>query len=211
MKCYTIGISNRKLEDFLNLIKLYGIDCIMDIRSNPYSSDEEDSVYDKEIIEKYIKQCGINYIYMGKELGHERIKAELKDGDFNDIIENNVINKGLHKIVEGIKRGHRIAIMCIEKNPVHCNRGITLGYALKNMGIDLEHIISDIKSKTQERIEEEIFLTYEPIFKKGFINLTAQDIVEYDDYDNINAKDIKNIKMMVIQEGYKRKFQELKS
>ncbi|KEI03080.1 DUF488 domain-containing protein [Clostridium botulinum] len=211
MKCYTIGLSTRKLDDFLNLIKIYGIDCIMDIRSNPYSIDKENNVYDKEIIEKYIKQCGINYIYMGKELGHERIKGELKDSGFSEVIGNSVINKGLHRIVEGIKRGHRIAIMCTEKNPFHCSRAIVLGYALKNMGIDLEHIISDIKSKTQERIEEEIFITYEPILKKRFVNLTVQDIVEYDDYDNINAKDIKNIKRMVIEEGYKRKFQELKS
>ena len=54
MKCYTIGYSDRKLEEFLELLRLYNIDCVIDVRNTPYARNNN-RVYDKEIIEKQIK------------------------------------------------------------------------------------------------------------------------------------------------------------
>ncbi|KGM98452.1 hypothetical protein Z968_00435 [Clostridium novyi A str. 4552] len=211
MKCYTIGYSDRKLEEFLELLRLYNIDCIMDIRNNPYSSNNS-RVYDKEILEKQIKQCGINYMYMGNQLSvqkiHDELKKKGKSINFYNALEDNIFNKGINKIVTGIKRGHKIALMCEEKNPFNCSRGIVIGYALKKIGVNLQHIISDIIWKTQERIEEEIYVTYEPFFQDKFVNPTIQDMVEEDDYDKVNFNDIKK---RVIEAGYVKKFKEIRN
>lgn len=134
MKCYTIGYSDRKLEEFLELLRLYNIDCVIDVRNTPYARNNN-RVYDKEIIEKQIKQSGINYIYMGNQLSIKNIYSELKrkgkSMNFHNALEDNIFNKGINKVVEGIKRGHTIVLMCEEKNPFNCSRGIFLGYALK--------------------------------------------------------------------------------
>lgn len=211
MKCYTIGYSDRKLEEFLELLRLYNIDCVIDVRNTPYARNNN-RVYDKEIIEKQIKQSGINYIYMGNQLSiknvHSELKRKGKSMNFHNALEDNSFNRGINKILEGIKRGHTIVLMCEEKNPFNCSRGIFLGYALKKEGIKLEHIITDVMLKNQDRIEEEIYITYEPFFQDKFVNLTIQDMVEYDDYDKVN---LNYIKERVIEEGYIRKFKEIKS
>lgn len=203
MTCYTIGHSTRKLEDFIEIIRSYGIDCVMDVRSNPYSNNNYTRAFDREILEKAIKQSGINYMYMGEELGNRR-----KRSNFDNIIKEDMFKKGIRKIVEGIRRGHNIVLMCSERNPFNCHRSILLGYALKSNGVKVEHIIDESKSKTQERIEEEIFVTYEPNLKEDIIYLTLQEVLDNDDYDNISEKEVKR---KVIEEGYRRKWKELKN
>jgi len=67
MKFYTIGHSNDCLEYFLELIRKNGIDTVVDVRRIPYSR------YAKQFIKKaltaFLKNQGINYIYMGDNLG----------------------------------------------------------------------------------------------------------------------------------------------
>lgn len=209
MICYTIGHSTRKLEEFIDIIKSYGIDCVMDVRSCPHGSNNYNRQYDRDSLEIKIKQSGINYIYMGEQLGKKRIENEALDADgkadFDKIMECSTFKKGINRIVEGIKRGHKIVLMCSERNPFNCHRSILLGYALMKNGVTMEHIIDEKKSKSQNRIEEEIFITYEPVLKDRFLQLTIQDVLDKDDYDSISPKDIK---MGVIEEGYRRKFRE---
>jgi uncharacterized protein (DUF488 family) len=206
MICYTIGHSTRKLEEFINIIKNYGIDCVMDVRSYPRASNDYDKPYDRDSLEINIKQAGINYIYMGEELGENRTENEALDEegkvDFDKVMECSIFKKGINKIVEGIKRGHKIVLMCSERNPFNCHRSILLGYALMKNGVAMEHVIDEEKSKSQNRIEEEIFITYEPLLKEKFLQLTIQDVLDKENYDNINPKDIK---VKVIEEGYRRK------
>jgi Uncharacterized conserved protein len=208
MICYTIGHSTRKLEEFINIIKGYDIDCVMDVRSYPYASNDYHKLYDREELERNIKQAGINYIYMGKELGENRSEAEELDEngkvDFDKVIECLNFKKGINRIVEGIRRGHKIVLMCSEKNPFNCHRSILLGYSLMKNGVTMEHIIDEGKTKSQNRIGEELFITYEPVLKEGFLELTIQDVLDKDNYDSINPKEIK---MKVIEEGYRKKLE----
>lgn len=210
MICYTIGHSTRKLEDFLSIIKNYGIDCVMDVRSEPHSSNIYNKSYDKELLEVSVKQSGINYIYMGDTLGvkvaHDGNSKDKGEMNLRKIVDNLSYKKGLNKIVEGIKRGHKIVLMCSERNPLNCHRSIILGASLTETGVTMEHIIDEDKTKSQKRIEEEIFITYEPILKEKFLNVTIQDVLDKDDYDHISLKDIKKD---IIREGYIRKFDEI--
>lgn len=203
MICYTIGHSTRKLEEFIEIIKRYGIDCIMDVRENPYANNDYSKAFDREILEEKVKQSGVNYIYMGKELGSKKYELNL-----DMVIEDELFKKGIRKIVEGIKRGHNIALLCSERNPFNCHRSILLGYALKNNGVKMEHIIDEDNSKTQRRIEEEIFITYEPVLKEELIQLTLQDVLDNDDYDMISEKELKE---KIIEEGYRRRFRSFEN
>lgn len=210
MICYTIGHSTRKLEEFINTITVYGIDCVMDIRSVPYSSNKFYNSYNREFVERDIKQSGINYIYVGDVLGYHGKGKDFCSEDckeeFDDIIGCATFKKGINRIIEGMRRGHKIALMCSEKNPFNCHRSILLGYALEQEGIEVKHIIDEEKFKTQKRIEEELFVTYEAILKDKFLQLTIQDILDKENYDEIDEK---AIKAKIIDEGYRIKFQQI--
>ena len=50
LKCYTIGHSNHTIDRFIDLLKKNGINCIVDVRSAPYSKYTVQ--FNKETIEK---------------------------------------------------------------------------------------------------------------------------------------------------------------
>ena len=52
MNLYTVGHSNQSIDDFLYLIKETRINCILDIRSVPYSKHTPQ--FNKENIQKYV-------------------------------------------------------------------------------------------------------------------------------------------------------------
>lgn len=206
MVCYTIGHSTRRLEDFKDIIKQYGIEYLIDIRVNPNLSNKYNKVYNKELLEKSIEKLGVNYIYMGKELRCLKYNKEIKVPNLDVAMECSLLKKGIRKIVEKVKNGSKVLLMCSERNPFNCYRSILIGYILKNNGIKVKHIIDKGNIKTQDRIEEEIFVTYEPALKEQVIKLTLQEVMENDNYDKISEKYIKG---MVIEKGYRNKFEEI--
>ena len=67
---FTIGHSNHSLERFLELLGSQGIEAVIDVRSAPYS--RYCPQYNKDALEKSLKAAGIEYIFLGKELGGKR-------------------------------------------------------------------------------------------------------------------------------------------
>lgn len=72
---YTIGHSSYTQEHFLKLLRCYEINCIVDVRSTPYSKYV--SQFNKKEIKKFLNQNGIYYIFLGKELGARREEKSL--------------------------------------------------------------------------------------------------------------------------------------
>ena len=59
---YTIGHSTRSMEDFLTLLKEFGIEVLVDIRRFPGS--KKYPWFNKENLEKELQENGIIYIHM---------------------------------------------------------------------------------------------------------------------------------------------------
>lgn len=64
---FTIGHSNHSLSDFLELLRTYSIQVIVDVRSIPYSRYIPQ--YNKEKIEAILRNHGFTYLFMGNCLG----------------------------------------------------------------------------------------------------------------------------------------------
>jgi hypothetical protein len=58
------------------------------------------------------------------------------------LAEKDSFRKGLLRIAEGMT-GHRVVLMCAEKDPLTCHRAILVCRHLASMGIDAQHILSD--------------------------------------------------------------------
>jgi uncharacterized protein (DUF488 family) len=63
---YTLGHSNRNIEEFLEILKKKDIDIVIDVRLIPGSNKYPQ--YNKENLEKYLNNNNIEYLHL-KELG----------------------------------------------------------------------------------------------------------------------------------------------
>ncbi|WP_461206349.1 hypothetical protein [Clostridium sp. DL1XJH146] len=174
MICYTIGHSDRNLYNFIDIIKKYKIDCIMDIRSNELILDPENSFYLKHNLKEKLNIEGINWIDMENSFN-------IKSNDLQDIFSNYEFIKGINRLEEGIRRGHRIALLGKEYNPLHCNRGIVIGHYLKTKGITVSHILDKQLVLSQNHIEDLLIKKYK-IKYKGVSN--NQNEINYEELFN---------------------------
>lgn len=108
---YTIGYGNRKFEDFLGLLKKFGIELVVDVRAFPKSKWPE---FAKESLQEDLPAQGVGYSHIPELGGYRRggYEAYLKTWDFE---------RGIAEL-EGLARGHTAVLMCVESHPKVCHR-----------------------------------------------------------------------------------------
>ncbi len=140
---YTIGHSTAKIDDFLNTLRKFGINCVVDIRSRPSSINLP--CYDKDKIHIHLKQCNFNYLYLGDLLGARQTEESLCFNDGKVNYEKVAMTKQFLDTIErleyGYNKGFKIALMCLEKEPLSCHRFLLIGRELASRGYDIRHII----------------------------------------------------------------------
>lgn len=160
---YTIGHSSYTHEQYLKLLKYYNINCIVDVRSIPYSKYVPQ--FNKEEIKKFLKLNSIYYIFMGKELGARREDKRLYTEGYLDFEKTsksmNFIN-GIDRVKDGIEKGYKIALMCKEKDPIDCHRNILVARQFSMQGFNVLNILENGLTETQEHIEERLLNLYYP-------------------------------------------------
>lgn len=158
MKVYTIGHSNHSLEDFIKLLKKYSINCVADVRSDPFSRHYPQ--FNKENLKEFLKKEGIEYLHFGKEFGARRTENELLNSngkvDFEKVRNTDEFRKGVERLKKGVEKGYIIALLCAEKDPAECHRFALVSVGLVKAGFSVEHILADGSVKKHEEIEKEL-------------------------------------------------------
>jgi len=160
---FTIGHSNHKVEDFIQILNEYEINCICDVRSVPYSRFTDQ--FNRENINSALLSKNINYIFLGEEFGARREEKNLlTDGmvDFEKVSKDSKFLDGINRIKKGMKKGYKIALMCTEKDPLECHRTILVSRNLSLIGIECVHILPDGSLKKHKEIEQELIEKYFP-------------------------------------------------
>ena len=143
-KLYTIGYGNRKIEDFIMLLKKYEINLLVDIRSMPYSRFRPS--FNKNVLEQYLVNENIDYRFLGKELGGI---PENKDLYINDIPDYQKMRQtlnyqnGIRYLESGMEFNYKMAIMCAELDFRKCHRHNLVGVDLQKRGYEVLHIEKD--------------------------------------------------------------------
>lgn len=157
LKIYTIGHSTHSQEEFIDLLKTYEIDVLVDIRSYPGSRHVPQ--FNKENMEKWIPEAEIQYIHL-KELGGRRknnkeIDETLVNG-WNQIAFKNYAGYSLSsEYQEGIKelmdlaKRQKVCYMCSEAVPWRCHR-LIVSNTLVIKGFEVFHIMSKTKTINHE-------------------------------------------------------------
>ena len=138
---FSIGHSNHSLESFLSLLKKYEINFLIDTRSHPYSKFA--SHFTAECLREALVKAGIQYLFLGKELGGRPEEPEFYDSEghvlYWKLANSSKLREGIRRLEEESKV-RRVAIMCSEEDPSSCHRRLLVGRVLTSRGIELDHI-----------------------------------------------------------------------
>lgn len=159
---YTIGHSVNTFEKFLKLLRKHKVNCIIDVRSTPFSKYAPQ--YNKENIKALLNKHGIYYIFMGEEFGARRKESELynEDGlvDFEKVGKSALFENGVQRVNDGIEKGYNISFMCTEKDPISCHRCILVGREFHKIGYNVCNIMPNGDIQTQDNIEQRLLDMY---------------------------------------------------
>jgi uncharacterized protein (DUF488 family) len=140
---FTIGHSTHTLEYFLSLLTKHGIQAVGDVRSVPYS--RRNPQFNREPLMQRLRAADIAYVFLGKELGARSDNPGCYiDGkvQYNYLAKEPAFLEGLGRIRKGID-GHRVALMCAERDPLTCHRTILVCRELRSPDLEIDHILAD--------------------------------------------------------------------
>lgn len=156
---YSIGYATKPIDIFIEQLKRYGITALADVRSVPFSKVFFD--YHQGAIAGHLKRAGIQYVYLGEELGprskDDNHYDEYRQVQFNRLMLSPLFQQGIDRLKTGLERGYNIGLMCAEKDPATCHRSLLIGYALKHqLSMELAHITHNGELETQQALEERL-------------------------------------------------------
>lgn len=148
---YTIGHSNQSINEFIQLLEAYNINCIIDVRSTPYSKYTPQ--FNESFIKMQLNKRRILYASFGRYFGARRfdclkIEEFIKKGrketkqqvNFEIGITTSDFTIGVNRLQNAISQGRIVALMCSELDPLSCHRFSFISRFFYDMGWDIEHI-----------------------------------------------------------------------
>jgi uncharacterized protein (DUF488 family) len=153
---FTVGHSNLSIEEFIALLTKHQINVIADVRSHPYSSYL--SHFNRDLLKFELLKAKFKYVFLGDELG-----ARPKDLScyinnkvaYSKITDSHDFQNGIKRILVGLNK-YRVALMCAEKDPISCHRTILICKHLRQLDIEIDHIIDDKTLESQGQLEDRL-------------------------------------------------------
>jgi uncharacterized protein (DUF488 family) len=154
---YTIGHSTHSLEEFLALLKHSSIEAVADVRSTPYSRRQPQ--FNRDPLRRALAANKIQYVPLGAELGGRGNSRSERDEHgrilYRSIAESTEFREGLNRVQAGSNR-LRIALMCTERDPLNCHRGILVSRILAAHDLQVLHIHGDGRIESHRDAERRL-------------------------------------------------------
>jgi uncharacterized protein (DUF488 family) len=176
---YTVGHSTHEIDYFVSLLKEYNVDYLIDVRSLAASSYNPQ--YNQEPLKNYLKKQGITYLHFPEEFGARFDDPDLLDGgkvDFEKVRKTFAFKNGMERLWQSIDKGHVIALMCSESDPLDCHRFSMVSVGLVKDGFEVKHIMKDKTVKDQKELEDRLLKKYDNYLPKPDMfnpNITIED------------------------------------
>jgi uncharacterized protein (DUF488 family) len=178
----TIGHSTRTLAEFIDLLKVYRVTLVVDVRTVPRS--RYNPQFNKENLPDKLKSEEVKYIHMPELGGLRRTSSDSvnlawKNKSFRgyaDYMQTREFTENLLKLVALI-RENCVAIMCAEAMPWRCHRSL-IADALLVRHVKVKHILNTNSHINHELTPfayvEGIKITY-PLYVKENTQRTLAD------------------------------------
>jgi uncharacterized protein (DUF488 family) len=127
---YTVGYSTHEWPAFVALLRGAGITALADVRSNPQARLPQ---YRQENLAPGLRAAGVAYVWLGKELGARRDEREcFVNGqvDYELVADLPIFRAGVTRLEKGVAE-HTVTLMCAEREPLDCHRGVLIARVLK--------------------------------------------------------------------------------
>lgn len=153
MAIYTIGHSTHTQDEFIEILKAYDIELLVDVRSLPGSNYVPH--FNQDNMKKWLKESGIVYQHAidlgGRRNKQKEIDYQLVEGWRNTSFKNYVaftLSTNYRNALSQLeKETKNLVLMCSEAEPWRCHRLLIANNLVKDK-IDVSHIMS--KTKTLE-------------------------------------------------------------
>lgn len=169
---YTIGHTIQSIEDFYDMIRRFNIDCLIDVRSMPFSQHAPQ--FNRDNLKYYLKSKGVLYAHFGLEFGARRndcLTTFVKDGrevqqvNFELGVKTDNFKDGIRRLDNALGQNRTITLMCTESNPLDCHRFSFISRYLYDNGYDISHITRNnttkqIELKTHKELEIQMIKEY---------------------------------------------------
>ncbi len=148
---YTIGHSTRPVEEFIEILKTYRVNLLVDIRAIPRS--RHNPQYEETALRGALENQKIGYLHVAAlgGLRHARkdsINTGWKNASFRgyaDYMQTDEFSNAIHELI-ALANDKTVAIMCAEAVPWRCHRSL-VGDALLVRGIEVIDILSENSAK----------------------------------------------------------------
>lgn len=145
-KLYTVGHSNRSMDDLLGVLRTAGIMTLVDVRQQPQSRHHPQ--FGQDNLRAGLTAAGIEYHWAGRQLGghrqphadspHRALQEEGMRG-YADYMGTDAFKRGVGQL-RGLARRSPTVILCAERDPLHCHRSLIADY-LTLQGVDVVHLL----------------------------------------------------------------------
>jgi uncharacterized protein (DUF488 family) len=157
---FTLGHSAMESSALIKLLNHFAITLLIDVRSNPRSLRFPH--FDREELTATLKLSGIQYLFLGEELGGrpEDLKAYRSDGvvDYRARRNSTSFRAGIDRVIEELEQ-RNLALMCAEEDPLTCHRFLMICPELVSLGLDPQHVRKGGVIETQQAAEDRLLKT----------------------------------------------------
>ena len=151
---WTVGHSTRSLEELIGVLRRYGVEAVVDVRTVPRSRTNPQ--FNREELEIKLPEAGIDYAH-AKDMGG--LRKPLTDSvnsawenesfrGFADYMQTEGFAQALDRLIDQA-HSRPTAIMCAETLPWRCHRSL-IADALLVRGFDIVEIFDETKSQAHK-------------------------------------------------------------
>jgi uncharacterized protein (DUF488 family) len=151
---WTVGHSNRPLEEFVRLLQARGATLVVDVRKMPGS--RRNPQFGRDALPPALRRAGLEYVHAPRLGGLRRRRPDSPNTGWEnasfqgyaDYMLTPEFEKALQELLERAAR-ERAVLMCAEAMPWRCHRSL-IADALVVRGVAVQHILS--ASRTQAHV-----------------------------------------------------------
>jgi uncharacterized protein (DUF488 family) len=139
---FTIGHSNLELDDIRSNLRNYGVDTVVDVRSQPFSRYSPH--FNRAELAHSLSSSGFAYEFEGERLGgrpadprYYDVEGHVRYDRWSESVE---FQAGLSRLLD-LAESSSVALLCSEEDPARCHRHLLIARVLKDEGVDGDQIL----------------------------------------------------------------------
>lgn len=148
---YTVGHGARSAAEFLDAVRAFGIDYVVDVRAYPASRRHPH--FSRQAFAPFLGEAGMGYRWLGEALGGFRrgasssvhtalASAQLRA--YADHMNTAPFRAGITELL-ALAHARPTAMLCAERQPQHCHRAMISDY-LTAHGVPVIHVLDPLQA-----------------------------------------------------------------